>query len=298
MPRVFHGRAAIPTGTDLTAAPAPSDPARDVAAYLATLGAKPDEDDAAPETPDMVAAGGRLFAALGCVGCHTLPDRDDWAADPARVPLRFVAAKWKPGALRAFLLRPDRHYAWIKMPNFHLSETEATRLAAYVASGPVKNLGANAPDGDPGRGLALFASSGCVHCHATRATPAGGVSAPALAAISAEGWARGCLDPASTPARKAPDFALGDGARRAIRAFATAEEGPGLIHPLRGPRVRRASDPGPSLRRLPQARTANEDRWTELQPEIAHLACRPQRGRRGNSTPRGIPTRRSRPGLR
>ena len=80
----------------------PESQSRDIAAYLATLGASPDEPDG-PAPPEALASGGRLFADLGCVGCHILPGNDNWASDPKRVPLRFVGEKWKPKALVAFL---------------------------------------------------------------------------------------------------------------------------------------------------------------------------------------------------
>ncbi len=214
MPRVIHGEQS-------------QDQARDLAAYLATLG-KPAAD--APEAAaDKVAAGGRLFANLGCVGCHTLPDRDDWAKDPKRVPLRFVGSKWQPAALVRFLLNPSQHYAWIKMPNFHFTQAEAEQVAAYVASPPVVDLGValaaqGRPAADPERGRALFASTGCASCHAV--TPAGSPPAPdrtravALAAIPPEGWQRGCVVPGESPDRKAPAFALAPEAAEAVRALA------------------------------------------------------------------------------
>ena len=273
MPRVFHARPAAPSGSDPAAGPAPSDPARDLAAYLATLGGKADDAEETPAASEAVAAGGRLFAGLGCVGCHTLPDREDWAADPNRVPLRFVGAKWKPKALRAFLLRPERHYAWIRMPNFHLSEDEATKLAAFVASGPVKEVApADQPAADPARGKALFASSGCANCHAAKAPPAGGVPAPALASIPADGWGRGCLAPESGPGRKAPDFGLGDGPRQAIKAFATAEAAPASLGRDAAPEF--AERQFKALRCIAcHRRDGYDDAWTELQPEVANLAA-------------------------
>ena len=220
MPKVVHGAAA-------------KDQARDLAAYLATLG-KPAADPAAP-TAEIVATGGRLFANLGCIGCHTNPDRDDWASDPKRVPLRFVGAKWQPAALVGFLLNPTQHYAWIKMPNFHFTRAEAEAVAAYVQSPPVADLGValaaqGKPAADPEHGRALFAAVGCASCHGTTpdapspaAAPSPGTTkAPALAAISPEGWQRGCVVPGETPDRKAPDFALPPESVAALRALATA----------------------------------------------------------------------------
>ena len=207
MPKLFHGQ--------------PAGQARDIAEYLATLGARPQKPaPAAP--PGAVEAGGRLFANLGCVGCHTLPGNDDWAKDPKRVPLRFVGAKWQPDALVAFLQQPDRHYAWIRMPNFHLSAAEASQIAAFVtAPKPVDLAPADRPAGDAARGRALVETSGCMDCHAVPGATNAARAQP-LAAIPADLLEIGCLAPPGGPERKSPDFGLTDGQRKAIRAFARA----------------------------------------------------------------------------
>ena len=262
MPKVVHGEQA-------------KDQARDLAAYLATLG-KPASDPAAPSA-EAVAAGGRLFANLGCIGCHTNPDRDDWAADPKRVPLRFVAAKWQPAALVGFLLDPGEHYAWIKMPNFHFTKLEAEQVAAYVSSPPAVDLGValaaqGKPAADPARGQALFATAGCASCHAVTPTapaPApGATKATALAAITPEGWQRGCVVPGETPDRKAPDFALAAEAAAAIRALA----GAGLDS------LARDAAPEFAERQVKAAsctachkRDGYEDAWSDHQAEVAKL---------------------------
>jgi mono/diheme cytochrome c family protein len=200
----------------------PEAKARDLAAYLATLGGEPEKAEV-PTPPEAISGGGRLFANLGCVGCHTLPSNDDWSKDPKRVPLRFVASKWKPRALVAFLQQPDRHYAWIKMPNFHLSTEEAAKLAAYLTSPPRAKLTAIDPTpGDPARGKALFASTGCASCHALPGQ-ADALKAPAFAAIGPEKWSSGCLASGTgDAARKAPDFGLSEGSKKAIQAFSKA----------------------------------------------------------------------------
>lgn len=255
MPKVLHGETAA---TD----------ARDIAAYLATLG-DPAEPQPEPAAPDEEAAeeGGRLFANLGCIGCHTRPDRDDWAADPKRVPLRFVAAKWKPKALVAFLQQPDRHYAWIKMPNFHLSSDEAGRLAAYLASPPKADLGpVPSTPGDPGRGAQRFASAGCASCHALP-----GVVAPkatAFASIAPERWSKGCLDPAEQAGRKAPDFGLNAGQVAALGALAKL----GLDSLGRDAAPEFAERQVKALNCAAcHKRDGSDDAWTDLQVEVASL---------------------------
>jgi len=252
MPKMFHGGAGQ---------------ARDVAAYLATLGHETDAAEA-PAAAESIASGGRIFANLGCVGCHTRPDRDDWSSDPKRVPLRFVGAKWKPKALVAFLQQPDRHYAWIKMPNFHLSATEAEQLASYLTSptkvdlAPTENRTA-----DPARGRALVETSGCLDCHAlTGSTNA--AHAPSFAAIPAELRAIGCLAPSGDAERKAPDFALSDASRKAIQAFAKT----GLDSLTRDAAPEFADRQIKALNCIAcHKRDGSDDAWTDLQVETAGL---------------------------
>ena len=211
MPKVVHG-------------PQAAAQSRDLAAYLATLGSRTDPI-AAPDS-DLVATGGRLFGNLGCVGCHTLPDRDDWRDDPKRVPLRFVGAKWQAAALIEFLLDPSHHYAWIKMPNFHFTRAEAEAVAAYVQSPPVADLGGDksTAKGDAGRGKTLFASVGCASCHAVEqgqpSPTSGGTKAMALSTITSDGWLRGCVLSTEDPSRKAPDYRMPIESADALRALA------------------------------------------------------------------------------
>ena len=237
-----------------------------------------------------------LLAGLRCLNCHApaspvggagsmpelatdAPDLRDtgtrlradwlarWVADPKRVPLRFVAAKWKPKALVAFLQQPDRHYAWIKMPNFHLSSDEAGRLAAYLASPPKADLGpVPSTPGDPGRGAQRFASAGCASCHALP-----GVVAPkatAFASIAPERWSKGCLDPAEQAGRKAPDFGLNAGQVAALGALAKL----GLDSLGRDAAPEFAERQVKALNCAAcHKRDGSDDAWTDLQVEVASL---------------------------
>lgn len=209
MPRVLHG--------DQAAAGA-----RDIAAYLATLGPKLTAD--APASDDAsVTAGTRLFTSLGCIACHTAPDSDK--SDPARVPLNVVRAKWKPAALVEFLKHPERTYAWTRMPNFHLSDAEASHLAAYLLAKSPESLpgveSAGGGGGDAARGAKLFATAGCLNCH----TAPGKSEAkfPSLADLAKSDWTKGCLATDDAKRGHAPDFALADDQRGALLAFAASD---------------------------------------------------------------------------
>jgi mono/diheme cytochrome c family protein len=116
--------------------------ARDIAAYLA------DDSDLTGLTPKL--DGRRLYSELGCGSCH--------AKD-----LGYVRAKFKPRALVDYLLKPDRHYSWTRMPDFQLTEAEAEGLAAFLLD-PGEE--AAMPGGDPDRGKKLVQTLGCLNCHA------------------------------------------------------------------------------------------------------------------------------------
>lgn len=227
MPRVFHGAAAD--------AKTPDQRAVDAAAYLASLGGKPDPDAAAPAEPEneQIEAGGKLFTHLNCIACHTPPNHDPQNQPPVpegepapkeRVPLRFVKAKFKPEALKAFLLNPQAHYAWNPMPNFKMTDVEAASVAAFLlgtASGELPIEGELAA-GDPARGKKLVMEAGCVQCHPMKdATSA--LKVAALNDIPKAGWTRGCMSSEAVADRKAPLYAMTDGQRDALLAFAATD---------------------------------------------------------------------------
>jgi mono/diheme cytochrome c family protein len=177
--------------------------ARDLAAYLATLGTP------AADPAGGVAERGRvLFETIGCAACHTTGARD-----PERVSLQSTAHKWRPAALVAFLRRPDRYSPSIAMPDFGLRPQEAEDLAAYLRSVAAPATG-DAAGGDAERGRALVRSLGCAACH-PRAEPSDRKVRPMIRTAEPTG----CL--ASTPDRRgtAPDFALKDEQRAALAEF-------------------------------------------------------------------------------
>ncbi len=261
MPRIFHG------AEGQTAAEA-----NDLAAYLATLG-KPGTDSGEAKEPEeeAIREGGQVFAALGCVGCHTKPDAEEVDKEHGRVPLKFVNAKFQPGALRAWLLNPHEHYKWARMPNFRLSDLEADRLVAYLskhAKGEVTGDG----KGDAEKGKALFTSAGCVACHqvgsAPQPAPQMGLAKSMAQLTASPDWTRGCVAQDDAARGKAPDFGLTDGQRDALRALAVA----GVASLASDVPVEFAER---SVRQLNcvacHARDEVEDRWGTLADEVADL---------------------------
>ncbi len=153
------------------------------------------------------------------------------------------------------------------MPNFHLADDEAAHLAAYIASAGEVPTPGEAKAGDPARGKALVASSGCVNCHNVPGV-ATAAKAPPFASIEAQGWARGCLDPAEAEGRKAPDFRLTEGQAGAVRALASV----GLAS------LGRDADPEFAERQIKglrciacHKRDGYDDAWTDLKVETDTL---------------------------
>ncbi|MFP6892260.1 MAG: hypothetical protein VCA18_00825, partial [Opitutales bacterium] len=109
-------------------------------------------------------SGGVLFADLGCISCHALSENDAIDED-GRISLVGVGHKYLPGNLAAFLLEPDKHYPWIRMPNFRLSKEEAANLAAFLQELDSPVLTITASKGDAAKGKLLASSLGCAACH-------------------------------------------------------------------------------------------------------------------------------------
>ena len=208
MPRVLHdGDAAAK--------------AADVAAYLSADA--PDEPPAPPADPATIAKGARLFTGLGCVGCHVAPGLDD--SDPTlnRISLTDVRSKFKPAGLAEWLRSPEAHYAWVKMPNFHLSEPEVAALSGWLLS-RCKDDATPAPAGDAARGKATFASAGCMSCHVStdsaKPLPATGPD------LGHANWSRGCVTTDAVGHGVAYDFTPDQSA--ALQAFAATDWRPTL----------------------------------------------------------------------
>jgi len=198
-PRDFRPEATMPKLPGLQ----PQD-AADMAAYLATLG-KP--APAAPANADLARTGGYLFAEMRCIGCHTLPGKDP---APDRIPLSSVKAKWRKPALIRFLQGPQKHYAWIEMPDFHLDAAQAGELAEFLLSRPGKTVEPPGLPGDAARGKQQVEARGCVSCHLVAGTNAARFSP--LKDLKA--WAGGC---------RGADFGLTPAQTEAIAAFAATD---------------------------------------------------------------------------
>ena len=204
MPSLFHG---ADTASHSEA----------IAAFLGSLKATTPLKPSASSTADHVEAGKSLYEKLHCVACHVAPD--DAKADPTKISQKHVLAKFTPGALVAFLLKPSEHFAWIGMPDFKLSNEEAFQLAAYLESAADKPSERTIASDEALilKGKNLVQSSGCLNCH-TLDLP-NTFKAPALAELKPDAWTAGCLASSPAPESKAPRYTLSSADRLALAAF-------------------------------------------------------------------------------
>jgi cytochrome c551/c552 len=149
------------------------------------LSAKVDKDLIASVNGDSK-RGSQLFYDLGCISCHTRPEENNTKGE--RLLLSNLNNKFKAQALKEFLLSPEKLYKWTKMPNFNLSDQEASDLTSFLlerAKAP-KIAGFKA---DAKVGHKLFTQKGCINCH-------GGDEPSQLSALPFEkirGQQKGCL---------------------------------------------------------------------------------------------------------
>jgi cytochrome c2 len=192
--------------------------AADLAAFLASskLGLP------VTPVPDLALAekGGVHFHELGCVACHSTPDRDGPDLDTKRIPLNNVASKFQPGALVAFLKKPDAYHASTGMPDFKFSDEEANSIAAYLTKASAGNetkAEKPFPKGDAARGEKVAASLQCGTCHP--GLPMEPSKLAPLEAIFKKDWAAsGCAAPEDKRGNS-PVLNLDNDARNALAAF-------------------------------------------------------------------------------
>ncbi len=172
----------------------------------------------------FIARGRSLFEDLGCIACHVL-DRKALIDGPAigrtRRTLDHVGEKFHPAALKEFLKSPTALHPATRMPDFHLSEDEATALVALLHHPkPIKKSEIR-PVGNAANGAKVYTARGCAACHGTRE---GGLAEVARQpALSFRNLGQGCLAE-SVPATS-PRYVLTDRQRKAIQKCL---ENPGL----------------------------------------------------------------------
>ena len=244
----------------------------DLVAYLASFHS-PEEvpgksADRAADTREVQSEkGAALFERLGCIACHTLAEKDshpEWN----RLSLHFAKSKFRTGQLARFLRKPQHHHEGSRMPDFRLSEEEAEALADYLnenAKGAVEQV-VGLDSGDVKRGQKLFKELRCDHCHQSAKSE---LARPDLPSIVVPAPGGGCLADDTNRSQKAPEFALSDGDREALKFFLKTESS--LATETSGANVPHG---GPSFRikhalkvlrcTACHARDAESARWPEI----------------------------------
>ena len=201
--------------------PKAKDNAEAIAAFLASLKTEGSPAPGKEFSSEQAQLGKRLFEVLNCAGCHEAPDAKQ--PDPQKISLKALGEKFSAGALEEFLLKPEAHYAWIRMPNFKLSTEEAGQIIAWLNSKGAPPKAALAPtdlemlEG----GKKLIQTTGCLNCHSLKLENQ--FKAPPLAELSASKWNQGCLAAEPFTNSKAPQFSFSPAEREALQAFAATD---------------------------------------------------------------------------
>jgi mono/diheme cytochrome c family protein len=131
--------------------------------------------------PTVLHDGRTLVAYYNCQGCHRLEGNGGAIiqhlarATLAPPSLEGEGARVQPSWLVGFLQRPSVLRPWfsIRMPDYGLSQQEATVLTRYLAAlADLSNADEPIPGASPAevtRGLQRFASLQCIQCHAASA---------------------------------------------------------------------------------------------------------------------------------
>jgi mono/diheme cytochrome c family protein len=239
-----------------------ADEAAHIAAYLASDGGG--QQEMVEASPGAATEGARLFANLGCVGCHVAPDvKDPAPTSRSRNPLAHVPDKWHFNALLEYLKKPEQHYQWSKMPNFRLTDDEANQLASYLFRGAEKRQ--VVVNGDAAKGRELFQSTGCINCHATTKHE-NAFTTKALAGLA--DFTRGCVAKDASARGKAPEFPLTDDDRAAIAELAKTK-----FASLKQDTVAEFAERQVATLNCTacHARDRQDDTWSSLKDEVATL---------------------------
>jgi len=207
MPKMLHGETA-------------KDDATAIAAYLATQTVKPPLP--AEEFPEAdLLKGEEIAAQLNCAGCHNLPGTEETAAN--KLNLDHLNAKFPLGRLRDFLMAPNAHYEWTRMPKFVITGADAWNLASWLRKqAPAAPAAAEAAKLEIiTHGKKLVATTGCLNCHSL--PDENQYKAPKLATLTPDKWMTGCLADAPEPDSRAPQFGFSASQRAALRAFAATD---------------------------------------------------------------------------
>jgi mono/diheme cytochrome c family protein len=121
--------------------------------------------------------GRHLLASEGCAHCHNITQPDGTVLKPTDDPpsLEHIAEKTSREWIFAWIKNPQAYAVSATMPNFQLSDQDASDISAFLiaqskpspaASVPVKSASAAAPDAT--QAATLYGASFCSSCHAVQ----------------------------------------------------------------------------------------------------------------------------------
>ena len=129
-----------------------------------------------PGTPQLN-LGRTMLTRYGCVHCHaiTRPDGSKVEATDHPPSLAHIADKTTREWIFSWLKDPQAYAASTTMPNYKLSDGDASDLSAYLVSSSKPQAGDSAAPSakptaaaDPAAGPSLYGESFCVSCHAVQ----------------------------------------------------------------------------------------------------------------------------------
>jgi mono/diheme cytochrome c family protein len=122
--------------------------------------------------------GREMLSRYGCVHCHTikLPDGSAMQATDTPPPLTHIADKTTREWIYAWLKDPTSYAASATMPNFMLSDADASDISAFLIADSTPQPGdtvapaaqGHGPEPDLAAGASLYGESFCASCHATQ----------------------------------------------------------------------------------------------------------------------------------
>ena len=132
--------------------------------------------NALPGTPQLN-LGRTMLTRYGCVHCHTItrPDGSKIEATDHPPSLAHIADKTTREWIFSWLKDPLAYAASTTMPNFKLSDADASDISAYLMSSSTPHAGDTIASGtkpaaaaDPAAGPSLYGESFCASCHAVQ----------------------------------------------------------------------------------------------------------------------------------
>jgi len=188
-----------------------------------------------------------ILSRYGCVNCHAivLPDGTKVDATDDPPPLTHIADKTTREWIYAWLKDPTSYSASSTMPNFMLSDADASDISAFLIAKSVPQPGDtveasgenHGPAPDPSAGASLYGESFCASCHATQNAAGnlvGGDLGPELTNVGTKvkpGWLLAWMrDPQKyEPSTPMPQYRWTDAQLKLIAAYVQSKSNPDLL---------------------------------------------------------------------